>query len=416
MFNSITLKNYRTHVDTTLQLGKVTLLLGNNNSGKTNLLSGIRHFSQLIGRANPDKDQPRQLIEWKDFTQHRHRLSDRSQPIVFSCMWSNPIGQVEYTICLTENRDLPAQVAVRESIALTVLSGYPASGEVRLSTGEGGNLDKIILREKILEQPRPFTKEHCELAQHFFRDLAQAFAYHLQPSYLKGLVPVEWPRVDSAHLVVPSQLGHEGGNLVEIIKCYPKADEAAFNRFLASLRRFFDKLHTVRAGKDGRLIWEFDLGPSEPGRLDAFDTDVISDGLLRAAAVALLTTVRRPPALILLEEIENGVNPANIHAFLSWIQQATLDSSRLNECRTQFILTTHSPAVLREFHEDLESVYSVKLHRKGFRSDVRNLSEALDTLIGLGGLDGEIVEENGKRKVIVTQKDLVDLWYSGTIG
>ena len=130
----------------------------------------------------------------------------------------------------------------------------------------------------------------------------------------------------------------------------------------------------------------------------------------------LLTTVRRPPALILLEEIENGVNPANIHAFLSWIQQATIDSSRPNEYRTQFILTTHSPAVLREFHEELENVYSVKLHRKGFRSDVRNLSDALDTLIGLGGLDGEIVEEGGKRKVIVTQKDLVDLWYSGTIG
>ena len=65
---------------------------------------------------------------------------------------------------------------------------------------------------------------------------------------------------------------------------------------------------------------------------------------------------------------------------------------------------------------ELENVYSVKLHRKGFRSDIHNLAEALDTLIGLGAVDGEILEEDGKRKVVVTQKDLVDLWYSGTIG
>ena len=34
MFHSITLKNYRTHVDSTIRLGKVTLVLGNNNSGR----------------------------------------------------------------------------------------------------------------------------------------------------------------------------------------------------------------------------------------------------------------------------------------------------------------------------------------------------------------------------------------------
>jgi predicted ATPase len=35
MFKKITLKNYRTHVDTTLSLKDVTLLIGGNNSGKS---------------------------------------------------------------------------------------------------------------------------------------------------------------------------------------------------------------------------------------------------------------------------------------------------------------------------------------------------------------------------------------------
>lgn len=52
MFTQITLGNYRTHRSTTIDLYPVTLLIGNNNSGKSNLLAGIRHFSQLIRRSH----------------------------------------------------------------------------------------------------------------------------------------------------------------------------------------------------------------------------------------------------------------------------------------------------------------------------------------------------------------------------
>ena len=50
MFKKITLKNYRTHVDTTFELQEITLLMGSNNAGKSNLLMGIQHFSQLTYR------------------------------------------------------------------------------------------------------------------------------------------------------------------------------------------------------------------------------------------------------------------------------------------------------------------------------------------------------------------------------
>ncbi|RKZ42588.1 MAG: DNA replication protein [Gammaproteobacteria bacterium] len=45
MFNQITLINYKTHQSTTITLNPITLLIGDNNSGKTNLLSGIQHFT-----------------------------------------------------------------------------------------------------------------------------------------------------------------------------------------------------------------------------------------------------------------------------------------------------------------------------------------------------------------------------------
>ncbi|WP_083786884.1 AAA family ATPase [Gloeothece verrucosa] len=48
MFTKITLKNFRTHKLTTIELQPVTLLIGNNNSGKTNFLAGIQHFSDCF--------------------------------------------------------------------------------------------------------------------------------------------------------------------------------------------------------------------------------------------------------------------------------------------------------------------------------------------------------------------------------
>jgi AAA15 family ATPase/GTPase len=54
MFKDITLKNFRTHKLTKIELHPITLFIGNNNSGKTNFLAGIQHFSRLVRRGRPD--------------------------------------------------------------------------------------------------------------------------------------------------------------------------------------------------------------------------------------------------------------------------------------------------------------------------------------------------------------------------
>ena len=61
-------------------------------------------------------------------------------------------------------------------------------------------------------------------------------------------------------------------------------------------------------------------------------------------------------------------------------------------------------------------MYTVRLDRRTFESDVRNLNVAMDSLVGIGAVDGEIMEEEGRRLVKIPQRDLTELWYSGTIG
>ena len=82
-----------------------------------------------------------------------------------------------------------------------------------------------------------------------------------------------------------------------------------------------------------------------------------------------------------------------------------------------FLLTTHGPAVLREFSEDLDSVYSLRLDRKAYGCDVRNLGRSLEAMVGIGAKEGTLAEdEQGKRSVRISPHKLTDLWYSGAIG
>ncbi len=63
-------------------------------------------------------------------------------------------------------------------------------------------------------------------------------------------------------------------------------------------------------------------------------------------------------------------------------------------------------------------MYTMRLDKRTYESDVRNLNQVLDTLVGIGVVDGEIIEDEitGKRKVVIPKYQLAELWYSATIG
>ena len=65
-----------------------------------------------------------------------------------------------------------------------------------------------------------------------------------------------------------------------------------------------------------------------------------SDGTLRFLAFAAALLGTRPAETYIFEEIENGIHPNRVHLLLELLQQSTKEGS------TQVIATTHSPALL----------------------------------------------------------------------
>ena len=240
----------------------------------------------------------------------------------------------------------------------------------------------------------------------FFGDFANTYSYHFQPDFLKGLVKDDQiSNLDDFHdeigksdfIKIPSELGNTGRGLQAVIKYIKEKEERTFTRFTALMRRFENNFQGVRYNDNiSKLVWEFDLG--RKGIVEEFPPDSVSDGFMKAAAISLLASLHRPPTLILLEEIENGVNPGNIQELMRWIWQMTSPTSE--GFTSQFIITSHSPSVLREFHDHLDHVYTVRLEKRNRTSDVRNLNTSLETLVGIGTVEGDIVDDETTGKKI----------------
>ncbi|WP_242034987.1 hypothetical protein [Dolichospermum sp. FACHB-1091] len=60
----------------------------------------------------------------------------------------------------------------------------------------------------------------------------------------------------------------------------------------------------------------------------------------------------------------------------------------------------------------------MRLEKRNRKSDVRNLNTSLETLVGIGSVEGEIIEDEttGKKTVEIPKYQLAELWYEGTIG
>jgi len=424
MFKQVSLENFRTHKSTTIELYPVTLLIGNNNSGKTNFLVGIQHFCNLVRRENSDNKKSQTINATRDLYPHKYRLAKDEEPMSFSILWNNEDGEINYKIEICESSNFRYNASCQEKITIQ-LANNQISKELESGYNQPTNI--LELRKKIQLDPSLEENEKalCEL---FFLYFTNTFSYHFQPTFLKQKDNDDAEQqqenkfnnsLEIEERRIPVSLGETGSNFQSLLHHVKENEQRIFSSFIAKMRTVDTSFIGVRYDPNrSSLIWEFDLG--RKGSVEEFMPDVVSDGFMKIAAISLLASLRRPPAIIMLEEIENGINPGNIQQLMNWIWQAT-SPNQDGFTTSQFILTSHSPSVLREFNQHPDHVYTVRLDKRSRQSDVRNLNTALDTLVGIGAIkDDEVeyeIEENTNKKLIKIPKyQLAELWYTGTIG
>ena len=134
------------------------------------------------------------------------------------------------------------------------------------------------------------------------------------------------------------RLAKDGANVAEYLSEIRKLDLNAFEGLLESIRFVLPYAADLQPSLTSELERAFYLMLRE----EEFEVPgwLLSTGTLRI--VALLACLRhpKPPPLLVIEEIENGLDPRTLHLVVEELR-ATIASGK-----TQVIFTTHSPYLL----------------------------------------------------------------------
>lgn len=170
------------------------------------------------------------------------------------------------------------------------------------------------------------------------------------------------------------ELGPSGEHLAVVLGRLKDKHPAAFGKLVRRVRRLFPTVTDISVSGKGwgwRTIKLHERKGTSGGKV-TFNSQQISDGVLRLLAVASMLYVDRVPSVLTFEEPENGVHPQLIREVVQILRELT-QRKPPNQC--QVFLTTHSPYVLDEFLDHPEQVYCMERPAPGAGAKVIRLSD-----------------------------------------
>ena len=332
-------KNFKAIRDSgRIQFDWLTVFIGNNGVGKSSLIEALETFRDIVlDGVDPafrrwrgfehiwNKARDRKLLERAD-----HRVG-QTHSLKFRFDWKllgkQLLGQQSITQGpggnslfiqqeqLIQRRSDRTERWTRNDSGKVVFVGQPGT--------EGNHLDVVSLPK--LDDGQSMLKQFA------WESLERWQFLMLNPERMGQPTPQQ--RATSA-----VRLARDGANVAEYLHEIRSLDLNVFEGILEALRYVLPYATDLQPSLTSELERAFYLKLKEetyevPGWL-------LSTGTLRI--VALLAALRhpQPPPLLVIEEIENGLDPRTLHLVVEEIRAAITAGT------TQIILTTHSPYLL----------------------------------------------------------------------
>ena len=387
MLQRVRIQNFKSLKDVTLDLQKVNLFIGPNNSGKSNFLKGLELFKNIeknfIDNENVglwfkisdifEKNKANEVLFslTMDKVQPGNKQNKASLGIKFGEYKSNKISDFNETGLFISNFDFWQDALL------------------------GGNQVKRFM--DIEDRFFPIRYYFSE----YFKNVE---IYKPNPTKLVSPFPI---------LPDQSIVNSDASNLIAFFDTlrdkYPdnfKSIESDLTKCIPELSGLRFENVEVKPDQDLFKIY----GDKTFKRLGIFDqikritywADEVSEGVLYFLALLCIVHQPNPPKLLLLEEPEKGIHPRRIKEVLDFIFQLA------EEKDIQVILTTHNERVLDEFADIPEAVFVFDKDEEG-ATIVKNLQKDI-----IEPSDKEM-EEKGYPKIKFTES-LGSHWLTGFIG
>jgi len=419
MLKELRLVNWKSFRDATLYIDPLTIIIGMNASGKSNVLDALL-FLQRIASGTPisiaimgDAESPslRGGLEWAA------RKPEREFEL--EILVGSPDERIDYRysigISVNGNRaELASESLVRLKYSPRGKAPYGLNlyaTKQRETTGPGisayfntgtkgpGRRLDFNRTACILNQVDSLKvrKDIAEAARVVIEQLRKIFILDPIPMHMRGYEPLS------------DSLQTDAGNIAGVLAGLPdkrrKEVEATLTDHLKRLPEHdIGKIWTERVGKfesDAMLYCEESWGADRGATV--VDARGMSDGTLRFLAIvsALLTLKER--SLLVVEEVDNGLHPARAHVLVNMLKQ-------LGQRRSiDVIVTTHNPAMLNALGNRMVPFVTVA-HRSGDTGEshltLLEEIERLPKLLASGGIG--TLSEQGRIEEALQEGDQGD--------
>jgi predicted ATPase len=318
MLKRVSIQNFKSLKDVTLDLQKVNLLIGPNNSGKTNFLKALEYMV----KDNTNQQEP-------DYERLAFNLN-KGKKIELELIFD---PNILFVCIVTENSEIQR-----------------SKGSIENSEKKYGSF--------LHYNPQGLKIE-----------LGPLLIYKPEPNKLTKPGPVgtgaETVDADASNLV---------GFLDLMLGKYRRP---IFNRTEKDLHTCipeFDEINLEDAPPTDELKKHFGdksfkkIGLTNSKQGITYWADELSEGTLYFLALLCIINQPNPPKLLLLEEPEKGIHPRRIHEVVQFILRLS------EEKDVQIIMTTHSPIVVDMFKDMPESVFIFDKDEEG-ATHVKNLQK-----------------------------------------
>ncbi len=321
---SVRIRNFKAIVDSrTVTLGPLTVFVGHNGSGKSSLIEALETYQAIVTDGLDIAMQ-----RWLGIEHVRHKAVEAKERA------GKPLNPMtfDFHIGASARKSTHVEMAVNNDAAVNRMFIQ----RERARHANGWIIEKAVDRaDGVFEPGRSILgaggSGHRAVANHV-RDWQ---FMSLQPERM-GL-PVPQRRTGGR-----VRLAKDGSNIADYLLDIALLDERLKTNALEGIVRTMG--YVLPYARDLQASLTSELERKAYLQLTESDFKVpgwmLSTGTLRV--LALLATLRHPepPQLVVVEEIENGLDPRSIHLLVEEIRTAVLAGV------TQVVLTTHSPYLL----------------------------------------------------------------------
>ena len=354
------IKNYLSLHEVKLSLKPLTVLVGPNASGKSNVLGALRLLNMMMTREKLPSAEFLQDSLWAGAGEGSH--------IAFQLQAEVGETRAEYKLELKAEVDNPLVDEGLSVKGVKVISIQSGEGVVQDEDGKNETRyrsNKLALKSAGDYGDKPVTSALTEFikAWEFYNFRPESIRRYLTEYSLVTNELSESPQLDRYGLRLPEVLSNWHHNTPELFHVVSESLAVSTDLKIAQ--------HTID-GADQLYLLE---GYKKPIPLER-----ASDGTLQLAAYYTLLNQPELPPLIAIEEPERNLHPRALIEIAKILRQIAE--------RTQVIITTHSSQLLDVFSsESLSDSLGVLLVHKlsGRGTQITNLEDILEDEAALNG-------------------------------